>query len=266
MPTNFHGKSFILSGDGYKKWTEGSNGELSDLVSKIPTMTSKTSPSGETLSSGDYDNTRTSWKAFNGEVDLYTYSWTSTAIMPSFLGYDFGSGVSQKIVAYELTSPSNNSSIGTDKDSMPKNWEFQGSNDNATWKTLSNETNQQNWGNSETRLFKVYNFDSYRYYRIYITENNRASSEITYVAEFKMYGGSISEYSPKSWKTVSQSPPTLPQFKEEGMDNLAILDRKVTTVLDSPLPMTSSELGEGKVFKQTINLKKYFDLRKLEVK
>lgn len=70
-----------------------------------------------------------------------------------------------------------------------------------------------------------------------------------------------------TWVSVSQTLPTQSQFEEEGMEDLSIFNRQVQPVLDSPIQMTSEGvLGEGRVFKGTVDLKKYFDLRKLEVK
>lgn len=68
------------------------------------------------------------------------------------------------------------------------------------------------------------------------------------------------------WSDVAPTLPTLTQFQSEGMDDLSLFDRKVQAVLESPQAMTNSVLGEGKVFKGTVSLTKYFDLRKLEVK
>lgn len=68
------------------------------------------------------------------------------------------------------------------------------------------------------------------------------------------------------WQTVSTALPSSEQFREHGMEDLSILDRKVQPVLESPIQMTSEGLGEGKVFKASVDLKKYFDSRKLEVK
>lgn len=70
-----------------------------------------------------------------------------------------------------------------------------------------------------------------------------------------------------NWNSVSSTLPTLTQFQNEGIDDLSILDRRVQLVDSSPQIMTNEGvLGEGKVFKSTIDLTKYFDLRKLEVK
>lgn len=79
-------------------------------------------------------------------------------------------------------------------------------------------------------------------------------------------GNEYKKFDDNGWQTVSITLPTSQQFQEEGMEDLSILDRKVQPVLDSPLSMSKEVLGEGKVFKASVDLKKYFDLRKLEVK
>ncbi|RRJ66412.1 hypothetical protein EHV15_28435 [Paenibacillus oralis] len=65
-----------------------------------------------------------------------------------------------------------------------------------------------------------------------------------------------------SWKTISATLPTLDTFKKEGMDNLSVLDRKTKSFV---LPMDDNTasgevLGNGKVFKEKIDLKKYFEI------
>ncbi|MFF3149505.1 hypothetical protein ACFVRU_49295, partial [Streptomyces sp. NPDC057927] len=73
---------------------------------------------------------------------------------------------------------------------------------------------------------------------------------------------------PASWEDVSTTQPTLEQFQEKGMDDLSSFDRKPTKFI---LPMDDNTeqgevLGESKVFKERIDLNKYFDLRKIEIK
>lgn len=74
------------------------------------------------------------------------------------------------------------------------------------------------------------------------------------------------KYTENGWKNVSGTLPNQAGFEEHGMEDLSILDRKVQPILESPIQMSKEELGEGKVFKASVDLKKYFDLRKLEVK
>lgn len=103
----------------------------------------------------------------------------------------------------------------------------------------------------------------------WVRDNDGESSYLPNLTTNKSFihtSGGYMKHSPEGWKIVSPTLPTLTQFQEEGMEDLSVFDRKVQPVLESPQQMTSEVLGEGKVFKGTVDLKKYFDLRKLEVK
>lgn len=65
------------------------------------------------------------------------------------------------------------------------------------------------------------------------------------------------------WKPISTTLPSKDTFMSDGMRDLSVLGRKEQTV---SLPMTSSSLGEGRVFKTRIDYKKYFALNKIDVK
>ncbi|RJG21641.1 hypothetical protein [Paenibacillus thiaminolyticus] len=65
------------------------------------------------------------------------------------------------------------------------------------------------------------------------------------------------------WKTISTTLPSKDTFMNDGINDLSIFDRKEQTV---SLPMTSSALGEGKVFKAKVDYKKYFDINTIDVK
>ncbi|BFH15688.1 discoidin domain-containing protein [Paenibacillus melissococcoides] len=64
------------------------------------------------------------------------------------------------------------------------------------------------------------------------------------------------------WKPISTTLPSKDTFMN-CINDLSILDRKVKNV---SLPMTSSVLGEGKVFKAKVDYKKYFDINRIDVK
>lgn len=67
-----------------------------------------------------------------------------------------------------------------------------------------------------------------------------------------------------SWQTVSETLPSVDTFSNEGMTNLTVLDRKLTTITQT---MTSvGALGVGKTFKGTIDLKKYVQMISFNVK
>ncbi|WP_374018906.1 hypothetical protein ABU162_03905 [Paenibacillus thiaminolyticus] len=67
----------------------------------------------------------------------------------------------------------------------------------------------------------------------------------------------------QGWKPISTTLPSKNTFMNDGMSDLTILDRKEQTV---SLSMTSSALGEGKVFKAKVDYKKYFDINSIDVK
>lgn len=72
------------------------------------------------------------------------------------------------------------------------------------------------------------------------------------------------------WQTVSATTPTTEGFLEHGIDDISTLSRKVQNLPPQPLiDKTSILLGsesEGKVFGKTLELNKYMDIRKIEVK
>ncbi|MDU5143602.1 MAG: discoidin domain-containing protein [Paenibacillus dendritiformis] len=65
------------------------------------------------------------------------------------------------------------------------------------------------------------------------------------------------------WKPISTTLPSKDTFMNDGMSDLSVLERKGQIV---SLPMISSALGEGRVFKTKIDYKKYFDINSMDVK
>lgn len=264
-PNNFMlNKALILHDSSYKKWVKGN--PLSTGENLIPKMTSATLPSGEVITSGSYDTGRSAWKAFDGVNNAYTGSWASTAIMPSWIGYKFPSA---KVVnAYSLTSPTDNSNSSLDGDGMPKSWVFQGSNDDVSWIDLDIRNNESLWKNSEKRTYMFISSIAYKSYRLYVKSNNRPSSNITYISEIEMY--TVVSYSPSFWQTVSSDLPTVDQFIDNGMDSLTpLLGRKVMNLEPQKMDNTIGILpqdSQPKVFNKKVDLNKYIDVRKIEVK
>jgi hypothetical protein len=68
----------------------------------------------------------------------------------------------------------------------PKNWQFQGSNDGATWTTLDTQSNQMFAERFELKTYTVASPASYRYYRLNITANN-GDSTFTALGEFGLF-------------------------------------------------------------------------------
>lgn len=71
-------------------------------------------------------------------------------------------------------------------------------------------------------------------------------------------------YDDYGWRVVSTVLPTKEQFQEEGMDDLSILDRKLTVFIQDM--EYDGLLDNGKKFSSTIDLKKYIDIRSIKVK
>jgi len=90
--------------------------------------------------------------------------WLCSAV--SWLQYDFGSGVTQTIKRYTVTSA--NDVPARD----PKDWQFQGSNDGSTWTTLDTRSNQSFAARFKVNTYNIGNNTAYRYYRLNVTSNN----------------------------------------------------------------------------------------------
>ncbi|MBP1906677.1 hypothetical protein J2Z32_003341 [Paenibacillus turicensis] len=65
------------------------------------------------------------------------------------------------------------------------------------------------------------------------------------------------------WNNISTTLPSQSTFISDGMQNLAILDRKETKFTQKM--SNNGTLGEGKVFKSTIDLKKLFEIESIKV-
>lgn len=66
------------------------------------------------------------------------------------------------------------------------------------------------------------------------------------------------------WNTISATLPSEDTFINDGMDNLSVLDRK-NEVFVQTLTANGS-VGSGKIFKESIDLKKYFEITSVSVK
>lgn len=243
----FNKKSFISFNGEYRKFIR------KNLTKKVisPKLTE---PNDSVSSSSNFPDYET-WKAFNSNsID----AWSSTEL-PSWIMVDCGRDVS--IGGYSITS--RNVDVESSRTASPKSWTFEGSNDGVNWNIISVKTGQTEWSINEKRVYSIAedNISSFRYHRLKFTNANGHS--IVMIGEIELF-----ESEPHGWQTVSTTLPSVDTFKEEGMDDLSVFDRKQMTFIK---PMddntTSGEvLGNGKVFKEKVNLKKYFDLIGLNVK
>ncbi|MEK4025534.1 discoidin domain-containing protein [Sporosarcina sp. FSL W7-1283] len=248
-------KTFILSTDGYKKLDEGSPETESRFT---PTsMTQNTTPEGISVSASS--TLSGSFEPFYAFANSRGWASLDSKPFPHWITIDLGENKQKAVASYRITGIS--SSLTNNKNS-PLDWSLQGSNNGSSWTDVDSRIDTASWSSLEERVYVVDSNRLFRFYRLYI----RKTEANTFATLGKLELFERIPPSPPSWKTVSPTLPTLTQFQSEGMDDLSILDRKLQQVIESPQQMTSEVLGEGKVFKGTVDLQKLFDLRKLEVK
>jgi len=104
--------------------------------------------------------------------------WLCSAV--SWLQYDFGSGVTQTIKRYAITS-------GNDVPARdPKDWQLQGSNDGSAWTAVDSRTGQASFPiRQQTITYDVASPGAYRYYRLNVTANNGDGS--TQLSELRLF-------------------------------------------------------------------------------
>ena len=123
----------------------------------IPDMTGYTSPSGEASASSEASG-RFAWHAFDQDTSTF---WAQSGTGDCWVKYQFETA--KTIAKYTMTARPSNPQYS------PKNWTFQGSNNDSDWTTLDTATDETGWTASEKREFTFSNSTSYTYYRIYIT-------------------------------------------------------------------------------------------------
>lgn len=139
------------------------------LIDITPVMTSNNAPSPYIVgASSIYSDTFPAWKAFSGTTidsnDAWLASGTTGAIILDF-------GVETSIKAFGIVGRSETSGYST---TAPKTFVLYGSNTSSTngFEVLYKGTNEILWNSTESRMFRLDNTYSYRYYKLTIIENN----------------------------------------------------------------------------------------------
>lgn len=146
----------------------------------VPTLTSNTSATPIVVSASSiYNSTYDAWKAFNNTNLNNTDCWiTVNGARTGWLKVDLGNP--KMVYKYTITSR-NDSSAST---SSPKDWTFEGSNDNTNWVVLDTRTNETGWIANQKREYVFDNTTAYRYYRINISAN--VNGYYTAIAEMEL--------------------------------------------------------------------------------
>ncbi|OME50663.1 hypothetical protein BSK59_22435 [Paenibacillus odorifer] len=229
---------FLISTSEDNKHTSISPKVMSDST-MIPKMTSNTAPSG-IVKASSYSGSYVPYYAFNGIYNDNITTWMTTyANLPAWISYSFDSQI--EVTNYAMLPRSTASR-------MPKNWTFEGSNDDVNWTILDRQTNFTSWVAYVKSEFKVPNPNKYKSYRIYI-ENLNGDTSYLEIYGIEMYG--VREYA----KLIQIDSPTEMEYVNHGMESIAIsLSEEISR--RSFISKNSSILGSGKVFRQSINTSK----------
>lgn len=171
-------------------------------VNAIPNMTSNTTPSGEVKASSNHTSFPP-WGAFDDNIGAGGWMTSNTKV--AWLQYSFPS--SKAIGRYVIEG------AGA-VDYGIRDWTFEGSNDEQSWSVLDRRSGIT-WTTRERKTFNMLNADSYRHYRLNVTDNNGNSS--IFILKLEMYerDASVIKYLP------SQSEQN---FINHGMDKSTDLD------------------------------------------
>ncbi|KEI82101.1 discoidin domain-containing protein [Clostridium botulinum] len=132
----------------------------------IPKMTSDSVNGITVLASSNYGNSFKAWNAFDRDSNKYWVAGYN--ISTGWLKVNFGINNERAISKYTIKHFNNDIYIN----SAPRNWTFEGSNDNINWSILDIRNNEINWNLNEQRAYTFKNFNKYQYYRLNISRNN----------------------------------------------------------------------------------------------
>jgi len=102
--------------------------------------------------------------AIDGDLTEYWYSNTDN---PAWWKYDFGAGNEKRIRKCEVQA----GTVSGVETVTIHNWELQGSNNDSNWTTLDTQSGIT-WASGQLRVFEFENDNSYRYYRIFVADND----------------------------------------------------------------------------------------------
>lgn len=132
-------------------------------IDRTPTMTNNTTPSPYVASASN-EGSGAAYLAF----DKADSQWIANATT-GFLKLDFGSAV-WAADEYRIDPQSTTRA--------PRNWTFEGSNDDSNWTTLDTQTGITTWVTGTPKTFTFTNSTKYRYYRLNISANNGDGSNL----------------------------------------------------------------------------------------
>ncbi|MFJ7648586.1 SPRY domain-containing protein [Lysinibacillus sp. NPDC097279] len=248
---SYESKSFILHNGIFKKYNKKIP---SDGGVKLIAPMTKPTQDGITITQSSSDGANYGYLA-TSPTSGWISSSGATPTNPEWITIDFGFGNEKVVTSYEAKAY-----LGTAYITKHK---FQGSNNGVDFVDLFDTTEPM------TATLKKYRFSNdiaYRFYRIYAygSSGGNGRASLGNVQLIQKPTPIIKPF----WADFSITLPNAAQFSKNGMESLSPLTRTVTTFE----PMVMSERNDilgvdevGKVFSKTINLKRYFDIRSIEV-
>jgi hypothetical protein len=153
------------------------NNSARDRTIFTPQMTANNVPSPFVAASSSQSGGQSPFLAFNRNRSTSDY-WNSAAVA-AWLSIDFGLGNSEIIDGYTIYGYNN-------QGFNPRNWTFEGSNDNSIWFILHTVTGSTAIAASGTySVASIGNPTAYRYYRVNITANGGQPTDV--IVELELY-------------------------------------------------------------------------------
>ncbi|MFF3145805.1 discoidin domain-containing protein [Streptomyces sp. NPDC057927] len=211
-------------------------------------MSSNNLPTPYVISASSYYSaTNLPYKAFDGDISS---RWaTQSRSVTGWIQIDFGERKSVNRVKIAFATNAN-------LKNAPKNFFIQGSNDNIVFDNLKSITNQTDWDLNRTKVFSFSNLTKYRYYRIEILSNN---GDVNYSIIDEIVFGYKSN-NVKFLSSVSEE-----NFITHGMNRDVEVDLLSGNNTKIFIEQSSTILGEGKVFKKSIDTSK-IPIKNIEIK
>ncbi|SEL81232.1 F5/8 type C domain-containing protein [Paenibacillus sp. cl141a] len=259
IKANFRIRSLILSNGEYKKLNDSYTVTERTATPISIKMTSDNTPSPFVASASSALPNYPAYLAFDGVNATVTDSWICQS-NSGWLKIDMGTQI--VVGNYEIEKGHRFA------DDAPKEWTFEGSNNDTDWTILDAQTNQVNWTNGEKRSYMIANPMSFRYYRVNVVISENSAYLTIGALNLLEYGTVTKTVNAFSLETVSTTLPALDTFINTGIDDISILNRKLTTITIPMNDNTASgvSLGKGKMFKERIDLNKYIDIKKINAK
>lgn len=161
----------FFGGDGINTFKVYDNEIQPEINDVTPIMVSNISPTPYKITASSfYGSVQEPWRAF--DTNSQTYWLTSNGNTTGWIKLDFGSKQSMNMFVIRSMGPQTSS-----VDVMPKDYELYGSNDDITYNKLY-EVKDKIWIHNEEKVHTLENIVNYRYYRLDITNNNGAPSNV----------------------------------------------------------------------------------------